>query len=52
MTQGVNDEALWLQFFLRRLRAALRYAEVVETSTILRELIRVVEDRLDELEKN
>jgi hypothetical protein len=39
----------WLQFFQRRLLAALRYAKVPETSDILRELISEVDGRLAEL---
>jgi hypothetical protein len=46
-----TDEAAWLRFFLHRLLAALRYAKAPETSTILRELIQEIENRLEEVEK-
>jgi hypothetical protein len=51
MTQGANDEAAWLRFIRNRLRVALRYAGGAEISIILRELIRDIENRLDEVEK-
>jgi hypothetical protein len=51
MTQGANDEAAWLRFILNRLRLVLRSAKGAETSAILRELIRDIENRLDDVEK-
>jgi hypothetical protein len=51
MTLGANDEAAWLRFILNRLRAAVRYAGGAEISAILRELIRDIENRLDDVEK-
>ena len=48
MPRGDDDEREWLRFFLRRLRAALRYAKSPETTEILKELIAGIEARLDE----
>ena len=48
MPRGDDDEREWLRFFLRRLRAALRYAKSPETTEILKELIAEIEARLDE----
>ena len=51
MAQKAHDEAAWLRFFLRRLQAALRHAKAPETAMILRELMREVEARFDEINK-
>jgi len=47
MAGSRDDEQGWLRFFIRRLRAALRYAKAPETAAILKELIAEVEARLD-----
>jgi len=52
MPKGQDDEQEWLRFFLRRLRAALRYAKSPETTAILKELIVEIEARLDENRKS
>jgi hypothetical protein len=52
MPKGEGDEREWLRFFLRRLRAALRYAKSPETTEILKELIAEVERELDENRKS
>jgi hypothetical protein len=51
MTRDVDDEAAWLRFILHRLQAALRFAKAPETADIVRELIREIENRLTEVEK-
>jgi hypothetical protein len=48
MPRDDDDEREWLRFFLRRLRAALRYAKSPETTEIPKELIAEIEARLDE----
>ena len=48
--KNVEPEDVWLRFFLRRLRLGLRNANSPATSSVLKELISVAEERLDRLE--
>ena len=48
--KNLEPEDVWLRFFLRRLRLALRSAKSPATVTILKELVAVAEERLDKIE--
>jgi len=49
--KNLEPEDVWLRFFLRRLRLALRSAKSPATVTILKELVAVAEERLDKIER-
>ena len=48
----LDPEDVWLRFFLRRVRLALRNAKSADTTAVLKELIADAEDRLDRLERD
>jgi len=48
----LDPEDVWLRFFLRRVRLALRNAKSADTTVVLKELIADAEDRLDRLQKD
>jgi len=49
--KNVEPEDVWLRFFLRRLRLGLRNAKSPATASVLKELIAVAEERLDQIER-
>ena len=48
--QNLEAEDVWLRFLLRRLRLALRRASAPATATVLKEIIKLAEDRLNRLD--
>ena len=49
--KNIEAEDVWLRFFLRRLRHGLRNAKSPAVATVLKELIAVAEERLDQIER-